>query len=717
MEWKGFFKQYPEIQNNNNDTIHRDLFVESNKHPDYQNTIIDNVRIKLFGWITNKEFSEPRSNLSIAECIGQKWLLEMTKKQSIFISKADKGGATLILNYHTVAGEIQKELFDERKYEALNVKPDVHCAAVADKAKEMIINLNSRNIISDKDKTLITGLNKNNNMKHAPEYRAEHPYIYPLFKIHKLNEQEIKSKNIPPCRMVNAAKNGPLYRMEKWISPYLSSSSQVYCQNEFLLDTPHLIELIKDYNANESNNEGNIYLFTMDVKSLYPSIKPELALEAVADYLNSDITLDNNLKTIIENFVKFILEESFATYKNKCYKPKVGIPTGGCNSRQIADIFLQWLLFKIVNPVINEWWSFVKFWKRYIDDCIGLWTGNKEGFEEFLTKLNKETEKFGICFPIEETQFGKSVNFLDLNIYLDEENKINYRLFIKPTDARRYLNPSSFHPKHVFNSIPFSQMLRIIKRNSKHETCISDINTIKTDLTKSGYNQELLESCEIKAFQKVDEPGEELPSENNTIVFTVDYFENLKEFKNLISDIQEDIKPLLGDIKIKLSTRKNSSIGNLLVKNRSLCAEMSLSDNQKCGDRRCGVCPLMFTGNSTSINNKELKIPKNLSCKSKDCIYLCVCSQCSQNNSYFGKTMQEYHNRMTGHRQSFNINKFMKSALSMHAYDCHDGETNLSDYKLAVIKTVPPRRLRREEFIFIDKYETQTKGLNRYQVV
>jgi hypothetical protein len=215
----------------------------------------------------------------------------------------------------------------------------------------------------------------------------------------------------------------------------------------------------------------------------------------------------------------------------------------------------------------------------------------------------------------------------------------------------------------------------------------------------------------------VDEPGGELPSENNTIVFTVDYFENLKEFKNLISDIQEDIKPLLGDIKIKLSTRKNSSIGNILVKNRSLCAEMSLSDNQKCGDRRCGVCPLMFTGNSTSINNKELKIPKNLSCKSKDCIYLCVCSQCSQNNSYFGKTMQEYHNRMTGHRQSFNINKFMKSALSMHAYDCHDGETNLSDYKLAVIKTVPPRRLRREEFIFIDKYETQTKGLNRYQVV
>ena len=638
-------------------------------------------------------------------------------RKKIVSRLADKVGATLILNYHTVVEEIEKELFDEEKYEVLNVKPDAHCTAVADKAKKMIINLNNSDIISDKDKTCITGLNKNNNMKHAPEYRAEHPYIYPLFKIHKLNQQEIKNKTIPPCRMVNAAKNGPLYRMEKWISHYLSSASQIYCQNEFLLDTPHLIEFIKDYNDNASNTDGNINLFTMDVKSLYSSIKPELAIEALTDFLRSDISLNNNLKTIIENFVKFILEESFVSYKNKSYKSKVGIPTGGCNSRQIADIFLQWLLFKIVKPSINEC-PLVTFWKRYIDDCLGLWVGNKEGFDEFVTQLNEETAKFGISFPIEEIQFGKSVNFLDLNIYLDEENKINYRLFIKPTDARRFLNPSSFHPKHVFNSIPFSQMLRIIKRNSKRETCLEDINTLKLDLIKSGYNKDFLESCEVKAFRKVDEPGIERLTENNTIVFTVDYFENLQGFKILISNIQEDIKPLLGDIKIKLSTRKSSSIGNLLVKNKLLCEEkMVLSDSQKCGDKRCGVCPLMFTTNSTIINNKELKIPKKLNCKSKDCIYLCVCSQCNQNNAYFGKTVQEYHNRMTGHRQSFNINKFMKSALSMHAYDCHNGEIKLKDYKLAVVKAVSPRRLNREEFVFIDKYETQTKGLNRYQVV
>ena len=53
----------------------------------------------------------------------------------------------------------------------------------------------------------------------------------------------------------------------------------------------------------------------------------------------------------------------------------------------------------------------------------------------------------------------------------------------------------------------------------------------------------------------------------------------------------------------------------------------------------------------------------------------------------------------------------------MHAYDTHDGDLTISDYSIAVLKKVPPRRLNREEHMFIDKFETQTRGLNRYQVV
>ena len=58
-------------------------------------------------------------------------------------------------------------------------------------------------------------------------------------------------------------------------------------------------------------------------------------------------------------------------------------------------------------------------------------------------------------------------------------------------------------------------------------------------------------------------------------------------------------------------------------------------------------------------------------------------------------------------RDKFNMGKYKKSALSMHAYDTHGGDLTLEDFSVAVFKKVPPRRLNREEFIFIDKYGTQ----------
>ena len=64
----------------------------------------------------------------------------------------------------------------------------------------------------------------------------------------------------------------------------------------------------------------------------------------------------------------------------------------------------------------------------------------------------------------------------DLCVYLDENNSIHYCGYTKPTDAKLY-KPNSFKPMSVFNSIPFSQMLRTLRNKMTHEIelkqCIS----------------------------------------------------------------------------------------------------------------------------------------------------------------------------------------------------------------------------------------------------
>ena len=66
---------------------------------------------------------------------------------------------------------------------------------------------------------MINGINQKGNMPLKPEYIPVTPTIYPAFKVHKLNNSEIENKVLPPARFINSARNGPLYRAEKWTSP------------------------------------------------------------------------------------------------------------------------------------------------------------------------------------------------------------------------------------------------------------------------------------------------------------------------------------------------------------------------------------------------------------------------------------------------------------------------------------------------------------------
>ena len=99
---------------------------------------------------------------------------------------------------------------------------------------------------------MMSGLTANNHSKQAPEYQPESPYVYPLFKIHKLNREEIAEKKVPPNRLVHASKYSPLYRIEKWASLYLSTISREYCKEEFILDKRQLVNNFEEMNRSKN---------------------------------------------------------------------------------------------------------------------------------------------------------------------------------------------------------------------------------------------------------------------------------------------------------------------------------------------------------------------------------------------------------------------------------------------------------------------------------
>ena len=377
------------------------------------------------------------------------------------------------------------------------------------------------------------------------------------------------------------------------------------------------------------------------------------------------------------------------------------------------------------------WDRLIALFLRYIDDCFLIWKGTQRQFDSFVQKLNRLASEFGIRFG--SWELGKEVNFLDITLYLDSDNKIQHKLYTKPTDARNYLRTDSFHPNHVFNSVAFSQMQRVANRNSKEETRQSDLQQLKSDLRRSGHDPAKLDALEHKVMeQMVNTPTqpEEAPPPTTKIVFPVHHFFEMHQLKAVLKDIETDIRALLGPTKVVVASKKGRSIGNRVLRNSAICrtpAEDKSDWVQKCNAPRCLTCKHMCSaGEEFIINDQKLKVPSRFDCKTRNCIYIAQCKLCKNieedsyhvifEDTYFGQTMQKFHQRVNGHRSCFNYEDRNKSALSIHAFEHHGYSFSLDNYKFAILKECNPRSLNREEFRFIEKYRTNCLGLNRCKV-
>ena len=129
--------------------------------------MLDEIKTKLLGWVANHKPTRPKSNLTPLEMRGRKLLIEKVKEERVFVTKADKGGATLIMNHTDVQEAIEKELFDQNKFTKLENNADDQLIKVKDQVKSLVIDLKRKNLITDEDKTLITGLTEKNHSKHV----------------------------------------------------------------------------------------------------------------------------------------------------------------------------------------------------------------------------------------------------------------------------------------------------------------------------------------------------------------------------------------------------------------------------------------------------------------------------------------------------------------------------------------------------------------------
>ncbi len=148
---------------------------------------------------------------------------------------------------------------------------------------------------------------------------------------------------------------------------------------------------------------------------------------------------------------------------------------------------------------------------------------------------------------------------------------------------------------------------------------------------------------------------------------------------------------------------------------------------KKCKGRGCKCCRMLNSAPFTVVNGKKIRLASG-TCKTYNICYLAVCGIC--NKPYTGRTIDEMHNRVNGHRHTYrevlekseqnNIasldtnNDLYTLGLHLHLeHGCVHPNDFDRHFKFSILEVVSPTNINVKEYKWMHNLNSfQPIGLN-----
>ena len=227
--------------------------------------------------------------------------------------------------------------------------------------------------------------------------------------------------------------------------------------------------------------------------SLYPDIVISEGIEALTEAIKETNILSESETTNVLSLADFLLRNNEFEFNGQYFRQISGTAMGTPFAVTYANIYMSFWTRKywIQTPCQPD------IHYRFIDDIWAWSSASSEDIQTFFTCLN--TQHPHIKFTMEISQDW--VPFLDVKV-ISDGNSFQTDLFSKETASHRYLPPTSCHPRHVFNSIPYSGALRIPRICSKVEWAEKHLAEFCSYLQSCGYKRNKI----LKMFEKAKRP-------------------------------------------------------------------------------------------------------------------------------------------------------------------------------------------------------------------
>ena len=490
--------------------------------------------------------------------------------------------------------------------------------------------------------------------------------------------------------------------LTEYVSAFVDRELQPLLANihSYIKDTTDFFNKLSRFN----NLPDNTILVTLDVTALYSSIPHNDGIGACKKHLDRRAQSTTSSEDICQ-LIKFILENNVFSFNDEYFLQVCGTAMGTRMAPCYANIFMAELEENFLSGYPYKPLAYY----RYIDDIFIIWSHGLDLLHNFINCINHQHSNIIFTSNISTT----SVNFLDVTIDLHGGN-ISTKTYTKSTDTHAFLSYNSFNPRHIKQSIIYSQFLRYKRICSNDEIFFNDA----TKLFKYFLAREYPFSDILHYFNKVKQIDRHKllshtpKQKHNNICLITKFSPKIDPFiqstKSNYSILTDDGK--IGGIFVQPpihASKQPPNLRNLLIRNTITDNEPEC--NKPCGKHRCKVCKHINTATNVVINHKKVK-PGNHNCDSANVVYLIHCQKCPE-ALYVGETGGSFRYRFNNHTHSIRQKKFLPLPLHFNADD-----HNINDLKVCILKgnfkDTKHRKL--TELQFIINFETNRFGFNRY---
>jgi hypothetical protein len=543
-----------------------------------------------------------------------KGLRSLKYRKDIVIEQADKGGAVVVM---------EKEWYKE-KLKNLNDDTYEDVSEVGEEEEENI-------------KKQIMEEGKKKGFSKLLDEQGKLPRMKGFPKIHK---EEVKLRPVLDCR------GNIMELLEKKIKRIAESLKEEQ-ESRSVVNSTEVKKLLE----NLGTIKERTLMFSVDVKSMFPSMKREEILKII-DKLMKDKRIEKWNKERMKKAVSFIWDNSYCKISDKIVKMKDGLSIGSCISPVMADL------------VMNEWEKLViekgkdklLAFCRYVDDCFGVWKGTREQLEGFINdiddeergiKLEKEIEKNGV------------LNFLDLSIVRKEKGSFVTSWYQKECAAGIYCHKrSEVDDGTKMNFIKnMEEKIKIITMEEDQKE--KDLDKLWEQLRGNGYEDR--DKHKIRKRKKKDTKNEEEQKEEQRRWYGIE------------------------------------SAGEISNKIRRILRREGIKTYKKGGEKILDI-----------VRNKK---KKSKDAKQKGVIYQVPCEECDR--VYIGETKKRLKDRLRQHKDDVRL-KRDTNAIYKHVMESDheinwEGATVIEqESRMLVRKWKEARRIREVE----EKAMNWNNGLN-----